>query len=269
MICIDAGANVGEFSDYILKVDQTIITYAIEPNPNLAQQELANLALKYQGRLFVKNFAIGKFDSTENLLSSKVNNSQIASILPIKIEAPWQPEIKQKLHEQLIEDKLATQVVAVETFCRDLKLEHIDILKIDIQGMDLLVYEEFLKQCEIGLAIIEVDTAESFYFGTKNNFTELARIVSKYDLNFLKILPNNGGLTEFNVFISKDMKIGYELIDSFRILNCAIFGRYSKVIGIAKSENEELLFAKILKKVITSFKHPMQSIESALLKLTR
>jgi hypothetical protein len=97
----------------------------------------------------------------------------------------------------------------------------------------------------------------------------LARIVSEYGLNFLKVLPNSGDLSEFNVFISKDVKIGYELIDSFGILNCNIFGKYSKVIGIAKLENEKLLFGSILKKVFTSFKHPMQSIESALLKLTR
>jgi len=269
MICIDAGANVGEFSNYILNIDKTIITYAIEPNPYLAQQELASLAIKYKGRLFIKNFAIGKLSGTENLSTSQVFNSQIASVLPINIEAPWHPMIKQKLYEQVNDDKLTTRVVSVETFCRDLKLDYIDILKIDIQGMDLLVYEEFLKYCEIGVAIIEVDTADSFYLGTENNFTELARIVSKYNLNFLKVIPNNSDLTEFNVFVSKNSKNGIELVNSFKLLDCQIFGRYSKVIGIAKLDSEEQLFGKILKKVFTSFKHPVQSIESALLKLTR
>ena len=107
---------------------------------------------------------------------------------------------------------------------------------------------------------------ESIY-SVDNSFDKLINLISKYSLRIIKLVPNSD-LTEYNVFLANEVNIGGSIIDSLKIDQSLVFGKYWTVLGIGKVSKGKANNNVLIKKIFTGLKHPQSSIKSVIHKLT-
>ncbi len=117
MVVIDAGANVGLASLYLEGHSKVI--YAIEPNP----QNYAALIQNVEGHGNIKCFNVG--------LASR------------DIEGYLRSNEDSNVSETLLGDGLETdrvKLTRIDTFFRENSIEHVDLLKMDTEGAEYIVF---------------------------------------------------------------------------------------------------------------------------------
>jgi FkbM family methyltransferase len=115
---IDCGANKGEFSSYANK-EFNAICYAFEPDPRLFSNLIEQHDINYY------ELAVG---SKEGLVRLNLGDKHCSSI---------------EYSESASQDYLEVQMVALEKFCQEREIEAIDLLKVDIEGAELELFENF------------------------------------------------------------------------------------------------------------------------------
>ena len=130
MLCIDIGANVGNYSKYLLENSLTKII-AFEPMPQ-SFKELKNLKKKYKERLNIFNIGVGDKQTSKTLYYDKNNlqwanfNNEVNSIDYLRNN---NKKIKCKINtlDNLLKKKIK------------LKIKKIDLIKIDTEGFEFEV----------------------------------------------------------------------------------------------------------------------------------
>jgi FkbM family methyltransferase len=274
MIVFDIGANKGEFSEHILENVNPVCIYAFEPNHELCGESLEKLQKKHSGKIQIFWKALGKISGEGTLFGSKLMNGQLGSLVPLNYESEgW------KAHRKILEldsqEELDIQIVAVRELPDLLKVNHIDFLKIDTQGTDLQLLEEFLQFFDVNSGVVEVDVGfppdQARYMTPINDVNQLTKLLLKHDLSISKILSNNSSSDELNVFFSKSNSLFIETCRDLNLENNPSFARFWRVYGIGSTEAEtnKVLLRRLFKKILFSFSHPNQSLRSLLLKLTK
>ena len=269
MLVVDVGANVGEFSLDILRNSQVTKVIAIEPNLNLVNNELQSIVEKYSARFKVINKAITRHEGNVKLFSSGINNGQLASLFQINKEANWNPYIKNKIEMQTMNDFQVVESISVTNLIKQNRIKEVDFLKIDTQGSDLEILEDFLKCIDIKVAVVEVDVGQSSYLGSRNSIQDLFKIISENEYKCISIFPNNSNLTEYNVFIGRDFVEAISIIKNLEIYKNRIFSKFQKVEGVGVSLNEKELLSTLINKILIGLKHPVKSFLSVIYKIVR
>lgn len=273
MLVIDVGAASGEFSKHVLTFNSCASVFMIEPNHELNQHHLETLVKDFQPRARYFPNALGDQNGMVKFYGSKVLNGQIGSIFRINPEKRWDSSIIKQINFEAIQEVIEVKMKSVENFISENQITKIEFLKIDTQGNDLNLLELFLKNSEVQCAVVEVNVndkiEDNIYLGSDNSIKRIFEISQKYDYILFKFLPNVD-LTEFNVFLCKNLEMGLKIIEDLKIPMSETFGRYWRVLGIGETYySESNLRNLLLKKLYTGFLHPKQSLKSVINKIVR
>ena len=269
-VVIDVGAARGDFSNHILTCTSNFTVIAIEPNIFMHETNLKELKIKFHDRFVYQKYALDDQDSKLPLYGSRILNGQVGSLNRFNSEKIWSDYLSDKVGN--FDDYDMVEVKSVRNFLSQNSINHISFLKIDTQGSDMKLLNQFLELVPVDCMAVEVDATENKnenIYITNNTFEELLKIINKYSLKILKILPNSD-LTEFNVILSSNFDLGLSIVNQLKLSESIVFGKYWTVLGTGKTEKSKFETNRnFMQKVFSSFTHPRKSLKSAIFKLTR
>jgi FkbM family methyltransferase len=271
-LVLDVGAANGIFARHILDNTENFNVFVIEPNSHLNREALERLVVKFPDRAKYFEIAIGLQNGKLPLFGYKIHNGQVGSLKKLN-SRNINRVLKSNYDADCLNENIIVNVKSVSQFLEDNKISKIDFLKIDTQGNDLDLLEEFLKKVDIRCMVVEVtgndSEASNLYLNSNNLITRVFRIANSYSLKILKIIPNND-LTEFNVILAPDIEEGEKILRNLQIEKSETFGRFWRVLGVGETiyykKNKNKNF---LKKLVQGLAHPKKSFRSVILKLTR
>lgn len=153
-VVFDVGANVGQFAQNVLSAfGQNVSLYCFEPS----REAFIKLQRNFRGRQNVRPFNCGFGRRNETgILFFDVPGSPCATLhRPSANTTPW----KMKYEEQV-------EVRRIDDFCLEHGIEHIDYLKLDVEGHELSA----LEGCSGLLHSGQVDIVQ-FEFGQCNLYS--------------------------------------------------------------------------------------------------
>jgi FkbM family methyltransferase len=150
-VVLDVGANAGIYSLAALAIEPDAIVHAFEPTPEIAARLRATAELNGLDRLYVHEAAVfskngqatlrrfrGELGTNEgmNFISQDLGNSGTERV----------------------------QTVCLDQFCQDHAIDHVDLLKLDIQGHEhsaLKGAEHLIRTGGLGIIFMELNWARS------------------------------------------------------------------------------------------------------------
>jgi FkbM family methyltransferase len=124
---VDAGAHKGSFADAFLQVHDPQRLVLVEPNPDLAKQ----LRTKYAGQAKIEIVPAALSAATGTVDFHVNRQSAASSILPIN------PQNDRWFGRKLdVIGKLSVPAVTLRDLFEQCHLESVDLLKLDLQGME-------------------------------------------------------------------------------------------------------------------------------------
>ena len=131
---VDIGANIGYYALMAAKLGASNV-YAFEPNPELAERCEINAGFNgFGGRLKVLDFALGAVAGKARLViaSHDLGGSSI-------------------VRDDLGDDFIEVDVKPLAQVVRSLKIRRIDVMKIDVEGMEDAILRPFFKAADVSL----------------------------------------------------------------------------------------------------------------------
>jgi FkbM family methyltransferase len=166
-VFIDVGANIG---GYTVRCAKTALVYALEPHPrNFHLLELNTKINQRQNNVKAFKMAAGSYSGKGKLAISNYHGRH--SLVHLQEEAI------QKGYSAIEVDVITLDSILANE-------NHIDVIKIDVEGTEHLVLKgakETLKRTEV--VIVEAICSSSFY--------HVSKILSKYSFKFAKKLDCN------------------------------------------------------------------------------
>jgi FkbM family methyltransferase len=149
-VIFDVGANVGHFTESYLQLFDGATVHAFEPHP----EAFRRLAERFQGsqRVFLNNCGVG--DRQGQLLFNISSDMGSSSFLAFSPDSPYVRGIGVSTVEAL-----EVPVVTIDSYCQAKGIEHIDFMKLDVQGFERKVLEgsaEMLARHAIGAIQVEI-----------------------------------------------------------------------------------------------------------------
>ncbi|MFH1317467.1 MAG: FkbM family methyltransferase [Candidatus Omnitrophota bacterium] len=140
-ICIDVGASIGIVSIWMAKNSKKV--YSFEPELNNRKRFMENASLNKISNIQLMPFAVSDKDGFCDLNISRCYGHH--SLAKVKASI--------RIGTQKVETK------TLDSFCLQNRIEHIDFLKIDVEGFELEVFKgakKLLQQRKIKLLVFEV-----------------------------------------------------------------------------------------------------------------
>ena len=269
-IVVDVGAASGEFTKHVLRLNQNNFVYAIEPNLDENEIHLAEILKEFPNRMFLYPYALGSKNGEFPFYGASLLRGQIGSLNKFNHEKIWSEQLQQIVQPKDLNSHKMVSVRKVQDFLVDNKINRIKFLKIDTQGSDIDILRSFLDNAIVECMVLEINTSrissENIYT-VDNSFDKLINLISKYSLRIIKLVPNSD-LTEYNVFLAAEVNIGSGIIDSLKIDQSLVFGKYWTVLGMGKISKGKANNNVLIKKIFTGLRHPQSSIKSVIHKLT-
>ena len=144
---VDVGANVGGYSFWTLSLlDGSGRVVAVEPNPDLAQQLRYNVRINSaQGRMRVLEAAVGAAGGT-GALAIEARNSGEGRLVDLGEPSAHPPAEDSGGAACHVAPTVPVRVVSLADIVRDVGLDHIDCLKVDVEGHEPDVIQPFLRR---------------------------------------------------------------------------------------------------------------------------
>lgn len=257
-IVIDVGSAKGEFSRHVLMSHPKATVFAVEPNISIHGSHLDIIRRKHSDRFLVHPYALAEESGTRPMYGLTQLEGQIGSLKKFNTLKVWDEYVEAKIDKNELIGEVYVDVKSVKDFLREIGNLEIDFLKIDAQGFDVIILQEFLKFSSVKCMVVEVNTVsdmlENIYDG-ENNLTALSKIISQFDLKIIKIVPN-WDLSELNVFLAYNEIEGQEIIQLLKINENPVFIKGWKVS--IKSELFDLSAHKLIKVLPKFFIHPFK-----------
>ena len=185
LVIIDVGANTGNYSDAIFKINQDLTIYAFEPHPKTFKKLTDNLGLNQKFKAF--NLGVGHQKGILELYDYDAKDgSQHASLYR---------EVISELHNGNPVSH-SVDIVKLDDFLKSENVVNIDLLKIDTEGNEynvLLGIKSYLKVKKIKAIHFEFNEMNIISKSSFKNFWDLLA-----DYNFYRILPGGGLLPIHN-----------------------------------------------------------------------
>ena len=186
-LCIDVGANVGDFSESLLKNTKSRVI-SFEPLP-YAFKKLTLLKSKFPNRIVLNNCGVG--DKNSFLMLNYTNqNSVFASFSK---EVNWIDYVKNANTK-----KIKVKVITLDSYFKKNKIiGNIDQLKIDTEGFEyevLLGAKSLISQRRIKFIQLEYNWHQLF---RRHTLFNLGLLLKDYDL--YQLLPFGKGLVKRDI----------------------------------------------------------------------
>ena len=270
-VIVDVGASIGEFASHVLIHNKNIEVFAVEPNEEFCKFYLENIQAEFSSRMKIFYHALSNISGNFEFYGSKVLEGNIGSLKKLNPNKQWDEYLEKNLDKSSLQISSMVKVKSVSEFISESQISHIDFLKIDAQGSDVEILELFLSYIPISCAVVEVNTlsnsSENIYL-SNNNLNELIKIIFRYNLKIIKIVPN-GDLTELNIFLAENEVEGLRIIEDLKLKNCTVFSRGWEVSVSKKLSNSYMdLGTNLLRKIFLGLKNPFKSGKSVMRKLS-
>lgn len=259
---VDVGASFGEFTEHALNTIQESRVYAIEPNLDILARGLESIQLRFKERVSIHPFALSDSNGLQPFFGSSQINGQIGSLKRFNPKKKWNFYLQDMLKKHELENSILVKTKTVKDFLVDAKLNTIDFLKIDAQGYDTELLEEFLKNCTVKCMVVEVNTTEieeENIYMSNNNLNSLVSIMCKFKLKIIKIVPHHD-LTELNVFLAKDFQEGLKILERLKMRECPSFSRFWSVTVKSNVDTaSKITFTELVIKITKLIFHPLKN----------
>ena len=197
-IFFDVGAELGLTTIPLAKANPDTLFYAIEPNPHM----VAHLKKESAG---LENYLIFQYAASNFTGKAKFNvcteHPGICSLLEFKKDAKknWNAPNFPIFTDEVYE----VDVICLEDFIAEHKIEHIDYFHCDAQGSDLNV----LKGLGDKIHIIKEGQVESEYlkdslYVNQNTYGDTAKFLAEKGFEIVKV-DSEGGFRECNIKFRK------------------------------------------------------------------
>jgi len=183
---IDIGAHRGDFIDNIKKHFNILSAVLIEPIPELAKY----LSKKYESDFFhiIQNVVT---DQDFNSKEFHINEfGETSSILKIRKEMTELSDINTRVKETI---KVTTRTL--DSIVSDLRLNKIDLVKIDVQGAEHLVLKGSEKSLKLTSFVWIEMSLKPLYKGS-SVFHDIYEIMEKYGFALLELSPGHRSATK-------------------------------------------------------------------------
>ncbi len=205
MVVFDIGANEGNWSLDLLKINPNVFIYSFEPSP--INYSILSFRLKDFNNVKVFNCGIGETNNTLPLYDyGDSDGSEHASL---------QKEVLTREHYSKTISEHLVDIKTIDSFVKENYIQSIDFIKIDTEGYEMPCLLGAKNSIERGIIKII-----QFEFNTMNVYTKVF-FKDFYDLlsgqyNLYRLLPN--GLIQ---------------IEKYEVLTCEIFG-FQNILAIKK-----------------------------------
>ncbi|MEI2418821.1 FkbM family methyltransferase, partial [Arthrospira platensis SPKY2] len=188
----DIGANVGKITAKYRDLFPHAKIYSFEPFPEAFQQ----LKLKFEEDNFVElqNFAIGNSTGVKEFDINRKSSTNSLFSRPIKGKRYYS-----RSGETLSITKVP--VKTIDEFCKQAEISHISILKMDIQGGELLALQGAIEQ--LSASSIDLIYTEVFFITHYENsplFYDICSFLAKYQYTLYSM---------YNIVYARDGQMRY------------------------------------------------------------
>ena len=204
---LDVGANVGSFGLELALRNSALMVHLIEPVPDIAEELRSLCMASGLSNAFVHEVALGDVDGEVELHVSMLGDRGTTSMLPfddIKIASdPYWSQRTDLRHDT----KVRVPTMRLCTFLEKHNLQHIDFIKIDVQGMDLVVLasaENRIGCIQAGMLEVSVSEINALYIGERQNLRTALNFLEENDLKIVAIKPNDPACNEVNIYFSRE-----------------------------------------------------------------
>lgn len=179
-IIFDIGAHNGESIEMFINLKKNIIIHSFEPNDECFKK----LENKYNN---YKNIVLNNYAVTNKAGKSTFyinNHSTTSSFLKINRKFKYENFIFRNIKKKLV------NTCKLDDYCKEKKIQRIDLLKIDVQGFEDIVLEgakNLIKSRRIKKIILEIVLAK--HYERSCNFYKIEKLLIKHGY-FLKNLSS-------------------------------------------------------------------------------
>ncbi len=175
-VVFDVGANRGGYSREVFEVCPQATVYAFEPHPKTF--EMLEAAFDQPGFLAV-NAAAGEQAGEVSLFDYMAKDGSSHASL-------YRDVIENIHHAESVEHKV--RVLALEPFCRERQIGHIDLLKVDTEGNELAVLRGLASYLQAGkVSAIQFEFNE-MNVSSRTFFRDFLELLPNYE--FYRLLPS-------------------------------------------------------------------------------
>jgi len=153
-VIFDCGANIGFVSYQFHKRFPDAIIHAFEPNPDVFKKLTTNLAKEVA---HIKKYNVGIGSKIDSMVFYKNNNTGTSSFM--------EPNEFHRAHMARKYTTLEVPIVSIASFCEEHRIEHIGIVKLDIEGFEVEALrgcQRLLESNQIDFLFIEVSLVPSY-----------------------------------------------------------------------------------------------------------
>lgn len=202
-IAVDVGANCGDFTQAISAFSPGAFVYMVEPLSSL-HNGLERLCAKSQGRLHLSKKALSDKPGTAELYFDPGNHT-IGSLLGFNQEYKT---VNQSLSAQTEKTRCETETLDMLT--QSAHLDHIDLLKVDVEGFEFHVFEggkETLSRTEA--VVVELSLVRNARV-LNDPLASMVRLLNEHGFSIVRLLPSLYSPTspwrpvEFNILARRD-----------------------------------------------------------------
>lgn len=180
----DVGANKGSYYEYLRKYFPRAKYFCFEPNPNVYK-----LLKKRKSKLLnTFNFGFSDIANSKAKLYDFADDAELKYTQPTSTLASTNQNVISDLHKQKAKSyniKLDT----LDNFCKENKIENIDLLKIDTEGGEykvLLGAKNLIQNKQIKIIFFEFNEMNVY---SKVFLHDFLKLLQNYD--FYRLMPND------------------------------------------------------------------------------
>lgn len=235
-IFFDVGANSGQSISRFLKYNYNIYIHSFEPT-----LELYNIVKKKYSeqiknkKIFINNFGLGDAKKELDFFSYKYN--QINSFLPIEKNSKFEISrmIASKNKGSDFQKITKAKIDTLDEYCKNNKIDKIDLLKIDTQGFEPEVLKGSHNMLsEQKIKILEVELILGFAYKKNLDFFDIEKYLSPYGYKLISI-SNSGNSISYSNFQVELIYVNKSTFENIRQLH----RKNLEIQGVVKSVNEK------------------------------
>ena len=199
-VFVDVGSHMGEYIIQLLKRFNVEKIYAFEPSPTIFKK-LGNNVRKVKN-IKIYNLGAGNLN-TKQILNENIESSS-SSINPLNIHSKYYKKkffLLNFLNLRKISRPVEIEVIKLEDFLNNEKIENIDLLKIDTEGSEFNVLKGLNKSInKVNLIHLEhhfddmiiknYKLTDIHEFLINNNFKKIFKIKMKFRKSFEYLYKN-------------------------------------------------------------------------------
>ena len=174
-VIFDVGSNIGAFTIWLAKYFNEGKVYSFEPQRLIFQMLCGNIAINNIFNVYAYNLAFGKDNCRIEILEPNYNIPNDFGTFSL---------VNNTINDK--SEKIIIDLYTIDNFVTENKIEKVDLIKIDAEGMDLQVLNGAIETIKNSKPVIFVE----FFDNNKSIQTEIESFLQ--ELNYSKeIIENN------------------------------------------------------------------------------